>query len=232
MSAELRGFGSYFVLQPGACIGDYGFVEDERLVLDTLSRGATLEDLATRHREIDSRRLHAMVYALVCCRDVAGVDRGRCVTSDFGALANGTRHDARPPLVDRRIAADAALQRAHRALGSDQPEVAIAELHRAIELDPQTVDYRALLAWARFCAAKNKRAVANEVKNTLGKIMRVSHRPELARFYLGRVERILGNDREALVHFQEVLAVQPRHAEASVEVRFILQRLPALRAAR
>ena len=44
-------------------------------------------------------------------------------------------------------------------------------------------------------------------------------------FYLGRVERILGREREALEHFYEVLRIKPNHAEASSEVRLLEQRL-------
>jgi hypothetical protein len=45
------------------------------------------------------------------------------------------------------------------------------------------------------------------------------------RFYLGRVERMLGNDKDALRYFREVLAQAPGHAEAASEVRVIEARM-------
>ena len=43
----------------------------------------------------------------------------------------------------------------------------------------------------------------------------------MARFYLGRVERILGRVREALLHCKQVLDVEPGHADAAAEVRML-----------
>ena len=44
-------------------------------------------------------------------------------------------------------------------------------------------------------------------------------------FYLGRVERMLGREKQALGHFMEVLMIKPHHSEASSEVRILEQRL-------
>ncbi|MGN6104609.1 MAG: tetratricopeptide repeat protein [Kofleriaceae bacterium] len=102
---------------------------------------------------------------------------------------------------------------------------AIAEFTRAVELTPNEVDYAATLAWARFCAASDKQSLAAATREVLTRAIRKSQMPEIARFYLGRVERMLGRDREALRHFQEVLEVQPKHADAAAEVRVIEARL-------
>jgi cytochrome c-type biogenesis protein CcmH/NrfG len=98
---------------------------------------------------------------------------------------------------------------------------AVADLTRAVELAPGEVDYAAALAWARFCHATDKQALAHATREALGRAIRKSPTPEMARFYLGRVERMLGRDKEALRHFQEVLQVQPRHADAAAEIRAI-----------
>ena len=42
-------------------------------------------------------------------------------------------------------------------------------------------------------------------------------RSPTARFYLGRVERMLGRERRRSQHFQEVLAIKPNHTEAASE---------------
>ena len=44
---------------------------------------------------------------------------------------------------------------------------------------------------------------------------------------LGRVECMLGRDKEALRHFNEVLELQPHHVEAASEKRIIELRLAA-----
>jgi hypothetical protein len=45
------------------------------------------------------------------------------------------------------------------------------------------------------------------------------------RIYLGRVERMLGHDLEALHHFREVLELDPDHTEAAAEIRVIEARI-------
>ena len=84
------------------------------------------------------------------------------------------------------------------------------------------------LGWALFCAADDKLAVAVESRKLLEKAVYKSQQPEIAHFYLGRVERILGRDKEALRHFHAVLDVQPNHRDASAEVRVIEARLKRL----
>jgi cytochrome c-type biogenesis protein CcmH/NrfG len=136
-----------------------------------------------------------------------------------------------PPPVSPKpaseLAAEAA-ERASRALASDKPETAVLELKKALELAPNNVDYNALLGWALFCAADDKIAVAGEARKLLEKGIYKSQQPEIAQFYLGRVERILGRDEVALRHFQAVLDVLPNHRDASAEVRVLEARLKRL----
>ena len=120
-----------------------------------------------------------------------------------------------------------AVKRAELALKSDRPGEAVNELLRACELQPNNVDFAALLAWARFCAASDKVAVAGEARKPLERAILRSDKPEIARFHLGRLERIVGRDREALRHFQYVLEETPNHPEAAAEVRAIEARLAA-----
>lgn len=147
----------------------------------------------------------------------------------YVALARGTQ-DIPPPArtkTNPELAAEAA-ERASRALAADKPEAAVLDLKQAIELVPNNVDYNALLGWALFCAADDKAAVAVESRKLLEKAVYRSQRPEVARFYLGRVERMLGRDKEALRHFQAVLDLQPNHRDACAEVRILEARLKRL----
>jgi len=94
-----------------------------------------------------------------------------------------------------------------------------------VELAPYDVDYGALLGWARFCASSDRPGAAPEARKALDKAIHRSPTPEVARLYLGRIERMLGRDQVALHHFREVLVLVPGHAEASSEIRVIESRL-------
>jgi tetratricopeptide (TPR) repeat protein len=128
-------------------------------------------------------------------------------------------------LARRIVDAEEAFRRGELALKRDQPQAAIGELALAIQLHPEEADYHALFAWAQFCAAPDKMAIAAPTRTSLDKAIQRSPRAVAARFYLGRVERMLGRDQEALRHFRGVLDVAPRHAEAAAEVRVIEARL-------
>jgi hypothetical protein len=118
-----------------------------------------------------------------------------------------------------------AVERATRALDQDKPEAAVLELKKAVELVPNDPDYTALLGWALFCAADDKRAAATIARKALEAAIGKSKNPHVARFFLGRIERILGRHQEALGHFHAVLLMQPNHREASAEIRILQARL-------
>ncbi len=118
-----------------------------------------------------------------------------------------------------------AFRRGEGALRRDEPHEAIAHFQRANELQPNDVDFMAMLGWAQFCAATDKHKAAPEARKLLERATQRSPKPLAARFLLGRVERMVGRDREALRHFQIVLEEQPSHAEARAEVRVIEARL-------
>jgi hypothetical protein len=124
-------------------------------------------------------------------------------------------------------AAEEAFKRGELAMKRDQPGEAILEFKAACDLNPQEVDYTGMLVWAKFCAAGDKAAIGADTRKALERVVYKSNKPERVRFYLGRVERMLGRDKEALRHFQEVLDLKPNHAEAASEVRAIEARLAA-----
>ncbi len=129
--------------------------------------------------------------------------------------------------TDTAVTAEEAFKRGDLAMKRDQPGEAILAYKTACDLNPNEVDYAAMLAWAMFCAAGDKAAIGAETRKALERAVFKSYRPERARFYLGRVERMLGRDKEALHHFQEVLALKPNHADAASEIRAIEARLQA-----
>ena len=128
-------------------------------------------------------------------------------------------------LASRLLDAEEAYRRGEMALRRDQLSTALAEFARAIELDPNEADYHAMLAWTQFCAAPDKMAIANATRSALDRAISRSPRAIAARFYLGRVERMLGRDQDALRHFHQVLELSPHHTEAATEARVIEARL-------
>lgn len=121
--------------------------------------------------------------------------------------------------------AEEAFKQGEMALRRDQLPQAIEAFQMAVELQPKESEYQALLAWAQFAAAPDKASVAASTRKALQKASEANDRSPTARFYLGRVERMLGREREALQYFEEVLAIKPSHSEAASEARILRQRL-------
>jgi hypothetical protein len=84
-----------------------------------------------------------------------------------------------PPQPDlaKLSEARAAASRGQIALDAKEYDVAIAELTTAIELDPDRVTYRAMLAWAEFCAAPDKEAIAEATRRALATTVPTSEDP-------------------------------------------------------
>ena len=125
----------------------------------------------------------------------------------------------------RAMHAEEAFRRGEMALRREQLDQALVEFTTAVELRNNEPEYQAMLAWTRFAASGDKQAIAQETRQKLLRAADHSDHSPAARFYLGRVERILGREREALSHFQEVLRIKPNHAEASSEIRVLEARL-------
>lgn len=125
----------------------------------------------------------------------------------------------------RILESEEAYKKGEMALKRNDFVTAIAELRRAIELNPDEPDFNALHAWAVFCAAPDKNTIVRQTRATLEKAIQRSPRAINPRFYLGRMLRMLGDDREALDMFREVLVDKPQHFEAQSEVRAIEARL-------
>ena len=172
----------------------------------------------------------------------AQINAGFAVLSDdarraeyLGVLRKGGEaavraEQARAEQLARRIVeAEDAFGRGELAVKRDQPQAAIADFELAIQLNPEEADYHALLAWARFCAAPDKAAVAAAVRGALDRAIQQSPRAVTARFYLGRVERMLGRDADAARHFRQVIEDAPGHGDAASELRVLEARMASER---
>jgi hypothetical protein len=157
----------------------------------------------------------------------------RTRTTDWPGKRQGTDVGAggapKPPALSKppSVLADEAFQRGVMALRRDDIETAVLELVEASRLSPLDVDYAAMAAWAKFCAASDKQLIALDTRRVLERAVARSQRPMTARFYLGRVERMLGRVREALYHFRQVIAIEPGHADAAAEIRMLEPRAVA-----
>lgn len=115
------------------------------------------------------------------------------------------------------------------ALRREQIAAAITHFKLAVELQPSEPEYQALLAWAQFANAQDKNTVASQTRKALIRAAESNSESPTAHFYLGRVERMLGREKEALYCFYQVLRIKPNHSEAKSEARILEQRLKARR---
>jgi hypothetical protein len=132
---------------------------------------------------------------------------------------------ARAGELDKKELAAEAFEAGESALKRDDMMRAVEELGKAVQLVPTNLMYTSLFAWAQFCAAADKKAIYLETRKALEKAVHRLDNPVPARFYLGRVERMVGHDREAMNHFELVLLDEPNHKEAQSEVRALVQRM-------
>ncbi len=128
-------------------------------------------------------------------------------------------------LAMRVMRAEEAYRQGEMALRRDQIPQAVQFFATAVELQPNESEYQALYAWAQFAQASDKQAIAAQTRKALIRAADANPDVPTARFYLGRVERMLGREREALVYFYEVLRIRSNHSEAASEARILEQRL-------
>jgi len=174
----------------------------------------------------EAQRLFAQINtAFAVLNDPKSHDEYVHVLSRGGEAAVRQEDAAAEEMAVKVMRAEEAFKRGEMALRRDQIAQAMAAFAEAVELQPQESEYEALLAWTKFASAPDKNAVANETRKILTRAAEKDATSPAPRFYLGRVERMLGREREALAHFQAVLAIKPNHAEAASEARVLQQRL-------
>ncbi|HEX5063562.1 MAG TPA: DnaJ domain-containing protein, partial [Kofleriaceae bacterium] len=132
-------------------------------------------------------------------------------------------------LAMKVMRAEEAFRQGEMCMRREQIAQAIVHFKEAVELQPAEPEYQALLAWAHFAHATDKNDVATLTRKALMKAAEMNLDSPTARFYLGRVERMLGREKEALYWFYEVLKLKPNHSEARSEARILEQRIKAKR---
>jgi curved DNA-binding protein CbpA len=174
----------------------------------------------------DAQRLFAQINtAFAVLNDTVKRTEYLAIVARGGESAVRAEEAKADELAMRVMHAEEAFRRGEMALRREQLEQALAEFTTAVELQPTEPEYQALHTWTKFAAATDKQAIAHATRTNLMRAAERTMNSPTARFYLGRVERILGREREALEHFHEVLRIKPNHSEASSEVRILEQRL-------
>jgi hypothetical protein len=82
-----------------------------------------------------------------------------------------------------------------------------------------------MLAWARFCIAADKHAIAAATRRALKTALAMGGNPALPTLYLARVASALDRDHEAGKLLRRILELDPDHADARSELERVEQRL-------
>ncbi len=80
-----------------------------------------------------------------------------------------------------------------------------------------------MLAFAQLCAAQpaDRPKLADKTRKMLNHASQKSRDPVQAMVYLGQVERMLGNDKQAAIHFRAAITANPEHKQAALELQQI-----------
>jgi len=184
-----------------------------------------LQALGVSDEERRAQRLFAEVNAaFALLSDGKRRDEYVALLARGGEAAIRAEQARAEEMTQRVLDSEEAFRKGEQALRRDQIAVAIRELEHAVSLNPDEADYQAALAWARFAGTPDKSAIAAATRSTLERAIQRSPRSAPARFYLGRVERMLGREQDAIRHFQEVLRLSPNHADAASELRVLESR--------
>jgi tetratricopeptide (TPR) repeat protein len=102
---------------------------------------------------------------------------------------------------------------------------ALAELRRALTLNPDEAEHHALLAWAVWQASPDKVKAAAAAKPMLQKAVSLQARSHHAHFYLAEILMAENALAPALASYQRVLMLDPDNVDAQRAVRLINLRL-------
>ncbi|WP_037584802.1 DnaJ domain-containing protein, partial [Stigmatella aurantiaca] len=101
---------------------------------------------------------------------------------------------------------------------------AVSIFDEAIQLNPAEAEFHAWRAYARFCAAPDKKAAQPEVFRELQGAIKKNERCAPAHYFLGVMAKTLGDTSGALKHFKRTVELQPDHIDAQREVRMAAQK--------
>ena len=95
----------------------------------------------------------------------------------------------------------------------------------AMEMDPETAEYKAHYAWAIFANPETDREVAlQEALPLVREALAKEGASSTIQFYMGQLHKAMNKDKEALHHFRQALKLDPKNADAQREARLLEMR--------
>ncbi len=148
------------------------------------------------------------------------------VQAGGGKLALRAKEAEAEATARRILLAEDHFRRGEMALRREALDAAAREFAEAARLHPEEDEYGGMLAWCTFATApaNEKAPLAAATRTMLERAARSSPKAVGPRLFLGRVERLLGNDAAAMARFREALVVSPGHSEATSELRILESR--------
>ncbi len=101
---------------------------------------------------------------------------------------------------------------------------AVKIFEEAIQLNADEPEFHAWRAYARFCAAPDKKAAQPEAFRDLQAAIKKNERCVPAHYFLGVIAKALGDATGALKHFRKTVELQPDHIDAQREIRMATQK--------
>ena len=95
------------------------------------------------------------------------------------------------------------------------------KFREAVGMNPDEAAYSGALAWARFLAAENKKAVLEEVKSSLEIALKMNDKIPENYYYLGSVYKYFNDLKKAERYFEKAIELDPDYIEAKREIRLI-----------
>jgi tetratricopeptide (TPR) repeat protein len=101
---------------------------------------------------------------------------------------------------------------------------AVKIFEEAIQLNADESEFHAWRAYARFCAAPDKKAAQPEAFRDIQAVIKKNDRCVPAHYFLGVIAKTLGDTAGALKHFRKTVELQPDHIDAQREIRMATQK--------
>ncbi len=101
---------------------------------------------------------------------------------------------------------------------------AVKIFEEAIQLNADEPEFHAWRAYARFCAAPDKKAAQPEAFRDIQAVIKKSERCVPAHYFLGVIAKTVGDAAGALKHFRKTVELQPDHIDAQREIRMATQK--------
>ncbi len=124
--------------------------------------------------------------------------------------------------ADQSVEASDAFKRGDLLMKKKDFAAAELEYLRAYSIDPKPV-YRASQAWAIYMDPARKAEAAN-AKQMMAEVLRADPTCDRAHYQLGVICRVEGEKDKAEKHFRDALRANPKHLDASQELRIIEMR--------